>query len=60
LLDRLENVTLREKGDTADKSVHGRLGLATACKAETSRMKHFSIDSSGGKNYVNGLRKIVY
>jgi hypothetical protein len=40
--------------------MHGRIGLGTACKEYTSRMKYFSIDNSGGKNYVNGLRKIAY
>jgi hypothetical protein len=37
----------------------GRMGLGTACKGETSRMKNVSIESCGGKNYVFRLRKTV-
>jgi hypothetical protein len=36
------------------------MGIGTACKKETSRMKNVSIERSGGKNYVFGLRKTVY
>jgi hypothetical protein len=49
LLDRLQNGTHRGKEGAADQSIHGRMGLGTACKAETSRTKNVSIDSSGGK-----------
>jgi hypothetical protein len=47
----------QEKRGAADQSIHGRMGLGTACKEETSRMKNVSIESSGGKNYAFGLRK---
>jgi hypothetical protein len=36
------------KEGAADQSVHERVGLGTACKGETSRMKSVSIESSGG------------
>jgi hypothetical protein len=49
LLDRLQNGTHRGKGGAADQSIHGRMGLGTAGKGETSRMKNVSIESSGGK-----------
>jgi hypothetical protein len=49
LLDRLQNGTHRGKAGTADQSVHGRMGLGTACKEETSRIKNVLIQSSGGK-----------
>jgi hypothetical protein len=58
LLDRLQNGTHKGKGCTADQSLHGSMGLGSACK-ETLRMKDVSIKSSGGKNYVLGLRKTV-
>jgi hypothetical protein len=38
-----------EKEASADQSVHGRMGLWTACKEETSRMKDVSFESSGGR-----------
>jgi hypothetical protein len=60
LLNRLQNGTHRGKGGAADHSIHGRMGLRTACKEETSRMKNVCTDSSGVKNYVFGLRKTVY
>jgi hypothetical protein len=60
LPNRLQNGTHRGKGGAADQSVHGRMGLGTAFKGETPRMKNVSIESSGGKNYVFGLRKTVY
>jgi hypothetical protein len=44
LLDRLQNGTHR-----GDQSIHGRMGLGTACKEETSRMKNVLILSSGGR-----------
>jgi hypothetical protein len=45
-------------GGAGDQSAHGRTGLGTACKAETSRMKKISIKSSGGKNiFVWNTRK---
>jgi hypothetical protein len=49
LVDRLQNGTLRGKGGPADQSIHGRMGLGTACKEEALRMKNISIESSGGK-----------
>jgi hypothetical protein len=49
LLGRLQNGSHREQGGTADQSTHGRMGLGTAYKAETSRMKKVSIKKSGGK-----------
>jgi hypothetical protein len=36
------------------------MGLGTAYKGETSRMKNVLIESCEGKNYVFGLRKTVY
>jgi hypothetical protein len=49
LLDRFQNGTHRGKGGTADQSIHGRMGLGTACKEETLRMRNVSIVSSGGR-----------
>jgi hypothetical protein len=49
LLNRLQNGTRRGKGDAANQSIHGRIGLGIACKEETSRMKNISNESSGGK-----------
>jgi hypothetical protein len=40
--------THRGKVGAADQSTHGRMGLGTACKEETSRM-NISIESSGRK-----------
>jgi hypothetical protein len=37
------------KGGAADHSIHGRMGLGTACKGETSWMKNVRIESSGRK-----------
>jgi hypothetical protein len=48
-LDGLQNGAHRGKGDSADQSTHGRMMLGTACKAETSRMKCVSLESSGRK-----------
>jgi hypothetical protein len=48
LPDRLQNGTHKGKGGVADKSTHGRLGLGTTCKAETSRMENASVKSSAG------------
>jgi hypothetical protein len=56
------------KGGAADQSGHGRMGLGTAWKKETSRMKNISIESSGGKNcaftemrvYIKVLRHLNY
>jgi hypothetical protein len=45
----LQNETHKGKGGTPDQSVHGRMGLGTACKGEASRMKNVSIESSGKK-----------
>jgi hypothetical protein len=44
----LQNGTHRGTGGAADQSIHGRMGLGTACKGETLRMKNVSIESSGG------------
>lgn len=49
LLDSLQNEIYRGKGDVADQSTHGRMGLGAAFKKETSRMKNVSVESSGGK-----------
>jgi hypothetical protein len=49
LLDRLQNGTHRGKGGMADQSIHRRVGLGTAHKGETSRMKNVLIVSSGGR-----------
>jgi hypothetical protein len=50
LLDRVQNGTHKGKEGIADQSTHGRMGLRTAYKEETSRMKNVSIKSSGEKN----------
>jgi hypothetical protein len=50
LLDRLHNGTHKRKKGAAVQSLHGRMGLGTACKEETLRKKDVSIVSSGGKN----------
>jgi hypothetical protein len=48
LLDRLKNRNPRGKGGAADhQSTHGRMGLRTARKEETSRLENISIESSG-------------
>jgi hypothetical protein len=44
LIDRLQYGTHRGEGATAEHSVHGRMGLGTAGKGETSRMKTVSIE----------------
>jgi hypothetical protein len=49
LLERLQNGTHREKGGTADQSTHGKFGLGTVCKEETSRMRNVSIEIFRGK-----------
>jgi hypothetical protein len=46
---RLQNGTYREKRGAADWLIHGRMGLVTVCKEETSWMKTVSIVSSGGR-----------
>jgi hypothetical protein len=43
LLHRLQKGTHRGKGGAADQSIQRRMGLGTACKEETSRMKNVSI-----------------
>jgi L-alanine-DL-glutamate epimerase-like enolase superfamily enzyme len=53
MLDRLQNRTHRGKGGAADQSTHGRMGLRTACKEETLRVKNISIESSGGKTIMS-------
>jgi hypothetical protein len=53
LLDMLQNATDRGNGGATDQSIHGSVGLGTACKEETSRMKNGSIKSSVGKHYIN-------
>jgi hypothetical protein len=60
LLDSLQNGTHRGNEDAADQSTRGRIGLGTACKAETSRMKNISVEDSGGTSHVFELRKTVY
>jgi hypothetical protein len=49
LIARLENGTHRGRSGAADRSTHGRMGLGTAYKEETSRIKNVSIESSGKK-----------
>jgi hypothetical protein len=49
LLDRLQNGTHRGKGGGADQSIHGRMGLWTACREETLMIKNVLIESSGGR-----------
>jgi hypothetical protein len=61
LLDRLQNGPHRGKGRAANQSTYRRIGLGTACKKETTRMKNISITRSGEKKkYVLRLRKTVY
>jgi hypothetical protein len=60
LLDRLQNGTHRGKRGAADQSTHGKMGLGTACKEETLRVRMFRSRDMEGKNYVFGLRKTVY
>jgi hypothetical protein len=38
-----------EKEARQTRPIHGRMGLGTACKGETVRMKNVSIESSGAK-----------
>jgi hypothetical protein len=45
------------RGGEADQSARGRIGLGTARKEETSRMKHVSIESSGGKQLCRCFEK---
>jgi hypothetical protein len=40
--------TGRGKGGATNQSIHGKMGLGTACKEETSRMKNVQIESFGG------------
>jgi hypothetical protein len=40
--------TPQGKGGAAEQPTHGRMGLGTASKAETSRLKNISIKISGG------------
>jgi hypothetical protein len=44
----------------ADQSAHGRMGLGTTCKEETSKIKNVSIEGSGRKKFSFGLRKTVF
>jgi hypothetical protein len=48
-IEKLKFTHHRGKGGAADQSVHGRMGLGTACKGETSRVKNISIESPGGR-----------
>jgi hypothetical protein len=57
LLDRLQNGTHRRRGGAADQSIHGRMGLGTACKEETLRMKNVSIVSSEGRKLCLWVEK---
>jgi hypothetical protein len=59
LLDRLQNGTHGGKGAAADQSIHGRMGLGTACKGETSRVKNVLIESSGGTKLCLGRRRAI-
>jgi hypothetical protein len=34
---------------TSNPTIHGRMGLGTVCKEESSRIKNVSIVSSGGR-----------
>jgi hypothetical protein len=54
---RLQNGTRREKGGTADQSTHGKLGLGTVCKEETSEMRNVLIENFEGKNYIFGFEE---
>jgi hypothetical protein len=58
LLDRLQNGSHRGKGVAEDQSTHGRMGLGTVCKEETSRMKNVSIEN-WRKRVGFGLRETV-
>jgi hypothetical protein len=60
LLDGLQNGTHKGTAGASDQSIHGRMGLGTACKEETLRMKNISIENSGWEKIVFGLRKSVY
>jgi hypothetical protein len=51
----LHNGTHRGKAGAADQSTQGRMGLGTARKEETSRVKNVSIESSGGKIKIMSL-----
>jgi hypothetical protein len=53
LLYRLQNGTHRGQGDATGQSTHGRMGLGTACEAETSGVKSVSIENSGGKIFMS-------
>jgi hypothetical protein len=46
-----------KKGGAADQSIHGGMGLGTACKGETLRMKNVSIESSGGRKVCLWVEK---
>jgi hypothetical protein len=59
LLNRLQNGTHRGKGGAADQLILGRMGLTTACKEETLRMKNVSIESSGGKQLCLWVIKLA-
>jgi hypothetical protein len=49
------------RGGEADKSARGRMGLQTARKAETLRMRKCSTESGRGRgDYIFDLRKTVY
>jgi hypothetical protein len=48
-----------EKEERQTSPIHGRMGLGTACKGETSRMKNVSIESYGAKKIMSRLRKTV-
>jgi hypothetical protein len=51
---QMEECRIEPAGETearqsaADQSTHGSMGLGTASKGDTSRMKSISIESSGG------------
>jgi hypothetical protein len=57
LLDGLQNGTQRGKEGAADQSIHGRVGLGTACKGETLKMENVSIESSGGRKVCLWVEK---
>jgi hypothetical protein len=51
----------RGEGGATHQAARGRMGFGTVCKAETSRVKNISIESSEGKKiYVFGFSKTVY
>jgi hypothetical protein len=56
LLIIFRNGTHRGKGGAADQSIYGRMGLGTACKEETSKVKNVSIESFGGKELCFGVK----